>query len=165
MRQSAGYILLSVLFVLLQTTLARYLAIESIAPDLLLIWVVYLALREGQIAATTAGFFLGLLFDLVSGKDGMLGLAALSKTVAGFVAGYFYNENKITQILAGYQFILVVAVASIVHNVLYFIVFLQGTEVGWLDAVMLYGFPTTIYTAALALLPMFVFSRRSSRLS
>jgi rod shape-determining protein MreD len=165
MRQSAGYILLSVLFVLLQTTLARYLAIESIAPDLLLIWVVYLALREGQIAATTAGFFLGLLFDLVSGKDGMLGLAALCKTVAGFVAGYFYNENKIMQILAGYQFILVVAVASIVHNVLYFIVFLQGTEVGWLDAVMLYGFPTTIYTAALALLPMFVFSRRSSRLS
>jgi rod shape-determining protein MreD len=165
MRQSAGYILLSVLFVLLQTTLARYLAIESIAPDLLLIWVVYLALREGQIAATTAGFFLGLVFDLVSGKDGMLGLAALSKTVAGFVAGYFYNENKITQILAGYQFILVVAVASIVHNVLYFRVFLQGTEVGWLDAVMLYGFPTTIYTAALALLPMFVFSRRSSRLS
>ncbi len=165
MRQSSGYILLSILFVLLQTTLARYLAIESIAPDLLLIWVVYLALREGQSAATIAGFFLGLLFDLVSGKDGMLGLAALAKTTAGFVAGYFYNENKVTQILGGYQFILVTAIASIVHNVIYFIIFLQGTEVGWLDAVVLYGLPTTLYTAALALLPMFVFSRRSSQLS
>jgi rod shape-determining protein MreD len=165
MRQSAGYIVLSILFVLLQTTLARYLAIETIAPDLLLIWVVYLALREGQVAATTAGFFIGFLFDLISGKDSMLGLAALCKTVAGFAAGYFYNENKISQILGGYQFILVVAVASTIHNVLYFVVFLQGTEVGWLDAVVLYGFPTTVYTAALAFLPMFVFSRRSSRLS
>ena len=165
MRQSSGYILLSILFVLLQTTIARYLAIENIAPDLLLIWVVYLALREGQSTATTAGFFLGLLFDLISGKDGMLGLAALCKTVAGFAAGYFYNENKIAQILGGYQFILVVTVASIVHNVLYFVIFLQGTEVGWLDAVVLYGFPTTVYTAALALLPMFVFSRRSSQLT
>lgn len=165
MRQSSGYILLSILFVLVQTTIARYLAIENIAPDLLLIWVVYLALREGQSAATAAGFFLGLLFDLISGKDGMLGLAALCKTVAGFAAGYFYNENKISQILGGYQFILVVTVASIVHNVLYFIIFLQGTEVGWLDAVVLYGFPTTVYTAALALLPMFVFSRRSSQLT
>lgn len=165
MRQSAGYILISILIVLLQTTLARYLAIESIAPDLLLIWIVSLALREGQSTATVAGFFLGLLFDLISGKDGMLGLAALCKTVAGFAAGYFYNENKIVQILGGYQFVLVVAVASIVHNVLYFIIFLQGTEVGWLDAVVLYGFPTTVYTAALALLPMFVVSRRSSQLS
>jgi rod shape-determining protein MreD len=165
MRRSSGYILLSVLFVILQTTLARYLAIESIAPDLLLLWIVYLALREGQIAATTAGFFLGLLVDLISGRDGMLGLAALSKTVAGFVAGYFYNENKIMQMLGGYQFVLVVAIASIVHNVLYFIVLLQGTEVGWLDAVVFYGLPTTAYTAALALLPMFVFSRRASRLS
>jgi rod shape-determining protein MreD len=165
MRQSAGYILLSILFVILQTTLARYLAIENIAPDLLLIWIVYLALREGQSAATIAGFFLGLLFDLISGRDSMLGLAALCKTVAGFAAGYFYNENKIMQLLGGYQFVLVVAIASIVHNVLYFIIFLQGTEVGWLDAVVLYGFPTTVYTAALALLPMFVFSRRASQLS
>jgi rod shape-determining protein MreD len=165
MRQSAGYILLSILLVLLQTTLVRYLAVDTVAPDLLLIWVVYLALREGQNAGTTAGFFIGLLFDLISGKDGVLGLAALCKTLAGFVAGYFYNENKILQILGGYQFILVVTVASIVHNVLYFIVFLQGSEVGWLDAVVLYGLPTTLYTAALALLPMFVFSRRSSQLS
>ena len=165
MRRTSGYILFSVLMVLLQTTLARYLAIEGIVPDLLLIWVVYLALREGQAAATTAGFFLGLLVDLISGRDGMLGLAALSNTVGGFVAGYFHNENKIVQLLGGYQFILIVAVASIVHNVLYFIIFLQGTEVGWLDAVVLYGLPTTVYTAALALLPMFVFSRRSARLS
>ena len=153
-------ILLSLLFILLQTTLIKYLAIGTIAPDILLLWIVYLAIREGQMAGTTAGFFIGLVLDLLSGKDGMLGLAALSKTVGGFCAGYFYNENKTFQTLGGYQFILGVVVVSIAHNLVYFLIFLQGSEVTLLDAILLYGMPTTLYTAAMGLLPMFAFARK-----
>jgi len=40
-----------------------------------------------------------MVVDLLSGADGMLGLSALAKTIAGFVAGYFYNENKTLQTL------------------------------------------------------------------
>lgn len=153
-------ILLSLLFILLQTTLIKYLAIGTIAPDILLLWIVYLAIREGQMAGTTAGFFIGLVLDLLSGKDGMLGLAALSKTVGGFCAGYFYNENKTFQTLGGYQFILGVVVVSIAHNLVYFLIFLQGSEVTLWDAILLYGMPTTLYTAAMGLLPMFAFARK-----
>ena len=153
-------ILLSLLFILLHTTLIKYLAIGTIAPDILLLWIVYLAIREGQIAGTTAGFFIGLVLDLFSGKDGMLGLAALSKTVGGFFAGYFYNENKTFQTLGGYQFILGVVVVSIAHNLVYFLIFLQGSEVTLWDAILLYGMPTTLYTAAMGLLPMFAFARK-----
>ncbi len=162
MRQATGYIfLLSCLLVLLQTTIVRYLAVETIGPDIVLIWIVYLALREGQATATTAGFFLGLAVDLLSGSESMIGLAALSKTMAGFTAGFFYNETKAQQILGGYQFPLITAVvASLVHNILYFIMFLQGTDVGWLDAVTMYGLPSAAYTAALTMIPMFVFARR-----
>ncbi len=160
MRQAIGFFLLSCLLVLLQTTLVRYLAIETVGPDIVLIWIVYLALREGQATATTAGFFLGLGVDLLSGSESMLGLAALSKTMAGFAAGFFHNENKVQQMLAGYQFPLITAVAALVHNILYFIVFLQGTDVGWLGAVTMYGLPSAAYTAALTLIPMFVFARR-----
>ena len=88
----------------------------------------------------------------------MLGLSALSKTVAGFVAGYFYNENKITQILSGYQFILVVVRCIACAQSALFSYLSAGIRgIGWRDAMMLYGIPTTVYTAALALLPMFVF--------
>ncbi len=160
MRQFFGYALLSIFFLLLQTTLVRYLAIESIIPDIILLWVVYLALREGQIAGMTAGFFLGLTLDLLSGADTMLGLGALAKTVAGFSAGLFYNENKITQVLGGYQFLLVTTVASAVHNIIYFLIFLQGTDMRWWDAILLYGLPATLYTVATAMLPMFAFSRK-----
>ena len=160
MRQAIGFFLLSCLLVLLQTTLVRYLAIETVGPDIVLIWIVYLALREGQATATTAGFFLGLAVDLLSGTESMIGLAALSKTMAGFTAGFFHNENKVQQILGGYQFPLITGTTALVHNILYFIVFLQGTDVGWLNAVTMYGLPSAAYTAALTLIPMFVFARR-----
>lgn len=160
MRRTVGYIVLSVILVLLQTTLVRYLAIETIVPDLLLIWIVYVALQEGQATATIAGFLIGLSVDLLSGSDGMLGLSALAKTAAGFCAGYFFNENKTQQILGGYQFLLVVGVASSVHNILYFLIFLQGTDLSWWDAILMFGLPATAYTVAAALLPMFVFQQR-----
>ena len=101
------YFFISLGLVILQTTLVRFMAIETIVPDLLLIWIVAIALVEGQAAAITAGFILGLGIDLLSGHDGMLGLAALSKTVAGFVAGFFHDDNRVMPALGRYQFPLI----------------------------------------------------------
>jgi rod shape-determining protein MreD len=161
MRRTAADIALTLLFILLQTTLARYLAIAGLSPDIALIWIVYLALRRGQIAGTVAGFCTGLVLDLLSGSDGMLGLAALAKTAAGFTAGYFFNENKTMQTLGSYRFILIILSVSLVHNLIYFIIFLQGSGVHWWQAIVLYGVPSAIYTAALGLIPTFVFARRT----
>ena len=159
-RRTVYYILLSLLLVVIDSTLVKFLSIANIVPDILLIGIVYIAVREGQIAGTTAGFFIGLAMNLMSATDSMLGLAALAKTFAGFTAGYFYNENKTYNTLGGYQFIVIVAVASVVHNTLYFIIFLQGSGLSWVQSVFSYGIPTTAYTAAVALLPMFAFARK-----
>lgn len=161
MRRTAADIALTLLFLLLQTTLARYLAVAGLSPDIALIWIVYLALRRGQIAGTVAGFSTGLLLDLLSGSDGMLGLAALAKTAAGFTAGYFYNENKTMQTLGSYRFILIILSVALVHNLIYFIIFLQGSGVHWWQAIVLYGVPAAVYTTALGLIPAFVFARRT----
>jgi len=160
MQRTVGYILGSILLLLLSTTLLKFLSISEIAPDVLLIWIVYIAIREGHVAGMTAGFFLGLAVDLLSGPDGMTGLSALTKTIAGFLAGYFYNENKTLQTLGGYQFIVAIAVVSLVHNIIYFVIFLQGTDMSWWRMILAYGLPTTLYTAAVGLLPMFVIARR-----
>ena len=160
MKRLVVFALVSLGTVLLQTLLVRFLVVVDIVPDILLIWIVYVAIREGQLAATVTGVALGLCVDLLSGSDGMLGLAALSKTIAGFVAGYFYNENRTSQILGGSRFIVAVATAALVHNGLYFAIFLQGTEIGWWSIVFRYGIPTAIYTCLVALLPMFVFARK-----
>ncbi len=141
-----------------QVMVVRFMAIDGVTPDILLIWLLYFTLNEGQIAGTAAGFLTGLLYDLAAG--GFVGLTALTKTVAGFLAGYFFNENKILVTLGSYRFIAILVVISLVHNALYFAIFTAGTEMSYLSTVFWYGLTTTIYTAVVGLLPMFLFSRK-----
>jgi len=149
----------SIVLIVIQTTVVSLISLEGITPDVLAIWVVYLALREGQMRGTVIGFAVGLVFDLATGS--FIGLSALTKTICGFMAGYFYDENKTKLILGSYRFLLIMMMSSFVHNVLYFILFTRGTEIGLLGAVFQFGFTTTLYTSALALIPLFVYSRTS----
>ncbi len=152
------YVFLSIVLVIIQSKALSLLTLEGISPDLLTIWVVYIALKEGQLIATPWGFAIGLLFDLVTGN--FIGLSALTKTVAAFVAGYFYNENKTPLTLGSYRFLVIVLIVSLIHNIIYFVVFTQGSDIGLIRAVFQYGLATTFYTATITLLPMLAFSRR-----
>jgi rod shape-determining protein MreD len=155
------YVLISVILVVVQTKLMRLLTVEGITPDILTIWVVFLALREGQLPASIWGFVIGLAFDLATGN--FLGLSALSKTICGFFSGYFYNENKMLQTLASYRFLMVVLFASVIQNTVYFIIYSQGSEISFLRAIFQVGLATAFYTTTWTLLPMFAFARRSLR--
>jgi rod shape-determining protein MreD len=150
----------AVVVLLLQTTVVRFLAIGGAVPDLVLLWIVGIAVRRGQLTATVTGFGLGLAFDLLSGPDGMIGLSALANTVAGFIAGYFYNENKILQTMSGVRFLFITMLASAAHDLLYFLIILQGLGLQWGEMLLLYALPTTAYTVAIALLPMFAYARK-----
>ena len=161
MARQTKYLFLSILLILIQMQVVRLLTLEGITPDILTIWIVYLALKEGQLQGTIWGFVVGLLFDFMTGS--FIGLAALTKTICGFMAGYFHNENKTAMTLGSYRFIVIVLVVSLIHNTLYFIVFTQGSEIGLLRAIFQVGLATTLYTAAVTLLPMFAFSQKYIR--
>jgi len=155
------YGLISIVFILLQTKVMRLVAVEGVTPDILTIWVVYLALKEGQLPATLWGFGIGLLFDLATGN--FLGLSALTKTISGFCSGYFFNENKTLLTLASYRFLLIVLLVSVLQNTVYFIIYAQGSDIGLFHAVFQVGLATAFYTTTWTLLPMFAFARRSLR--
>ncbi len=158
MQKNLRLVLISIVLLALQTTVVTFTSIGNIIPDILLIWIVYVAVTEGQIPATVFGFFIGITMDLVSGQ--FLGLSALTKTVAGFLAGYFYHENKIDITLGNYQFIVIVAIVSLVHNVIYFAIFTQGSGIGLLSALGELGLLSTMYTTIIAMIPMFIASRK-----
>lgn len=158
MRKNLRLALISLVLLTFQTTIVTFMSIGNIVPDVLLIWIVYVAVTEGQIKSTVTGFCTGLAMDLVSGQ--FLGLSALTKTIAGFLSGYFYHENKVEVTLGNYQFLVIVAIASFVHNVVYFVIFTQGSAVGFMKAVIEFGVLSTFYTTVIALIPMFIFSRR-----
>lgn len=143
---------------ILQTTFIPFLSIAGFLPDLLLIWVVYVAVRYGQMEATITGFLVGLLQDAVSMQ--FFGLGALTKTIAGFSAGYFFNENSTEQTLGSYRFLTIILVSSFVHNVIYYGIFLQGIQDSVLPVMLEFSIATSLYTALLSVLPMFTFVRK-----
>ncbi len=150
------YTFITILLVVLQVTIVPFIAIEGVRPDLLLIYVVIISLREGQIPGTIAGFAVGLISDLAVGE--FIGLGALTKTGAGFIAGYFYNEMSPLQSLGNYKFLFIVALAGVLHNFVYHMLFLQGLPLTFAEITGKYVLGTTVYTLAVALIPLFQYS-------
>jgi rod shape-determining protein MreD len=145
-------ILWGVALIALQTTAMRLISIEGIMPDVVALWIVVVALREGQIAGTVAGFVSGLILDVISGD--FLGIGALAKTVCGFLAGYFYDEFKSSEVFGTYRFFFAVIFSSLAHNIIFFVVYLQGTEIEFARTIIQFGIGTTAYTSAVSIVPL-----------
>jgi rod shape-determining protein MreD len=114
------YILSLVIFfplLLIQTTLIPLISINGVVPDLILILLVFYSVKRGQVYGTVLGFIYGFFFDLITGS--LLGSAMLSKTLTGFIAGYFYNENKQDLYFKSYAFALVVLLCGIIDSIVY----------------------------------------------
>lgn len=160
MRRHVRLSLISFLLIVVNATLVDFITIGNAVPDILLIWIVYVAVTQGQLAATLYGFFIGLGVDLIAGDDGMLGLSTFVKTLAGFLAGYFFNDNKIELTLSSWKFVVAVGLCTLLHNGIYFLIFLRGSEISWWHSIAWYGVPSMLYTTALTAVPMSLFRRR-----
>ncbi len=136
----------------------RFLAVSSVTPDLLLILTVWIAIAEGQFVGMFAGFLSGMLFDVVSAD--VPGSNALAKTIAGFVAGYFYREGFAMQTIGSYRFLLLVALSGSVHNLLYFFFYVKPMQISFPMFFLKYGVATTLYTTVAAAFPMLIVNRR-----
>jgi rod shape-determining protein MreD len=152
------YLFFSFILLNVQTYLSQLISLQGIVPDLLLIWLIYIAIKDGQVTGTIWGFAIGLMFDLSTGT--FVGLAAMTKTIAGFTAGYFYGENKFELILGSYRFVLIVLFVSLIHSIIYFVLFTRGSDIRLLKAIFQIGLATSFYTSAVSLLPMFIFGRK-----
>lgn len=101
----------------IQVVLVPFIGIDHIVPDLITILLVYSTLKNGQIYGTVAGFIFGFAFDLISG--GILGSAMFSKTLTGFITGYFYNENKVDSSTSTFIFVLILFMAAFIDSFFY----------------------------------------------
>jgi len=152
------YLITGLIILLLSIAIVPLMSISQITPDLMLIFVVYVALKNGQIAGSVAGFISGLLLDYT--VDFTPGLSALSKTICGFIAGFFYDESKIDVNTETFRFPQIVFLCSVVNNAVYFSVDILGREfeTGEIIKMLIGG---AIYTTILSLVPIFATSRRS----
>jgi rod shape-determining protein MreD len=150
--------------IIIQKTLIGLIDVTSyqITPDIVLIGLVYIGIKKGKITGSVAGFVSGLTLDLLSFS--FIGLMALSKSVAGFVSGFFNVENKIERYLNSYIFIIIVTLASLFNNIIYFTIYFQGTNLTLTDILLRYVVPTTVYTAIFSVFPV-IFAKRRRRIN
>jgi len=78
----------------LQTTLAGLVIRGTAAIDLVLIVVVYIALKSGPASGLLAGTVAGLIQDALSNP--ILGIGGLAKTIVGFLSGVLATQFILT---------------------------------------------------------------------
>ena len=143
---------------ILQSTLVRLVAIEGVQPDLIILALFFIALLEGSYAATIAGFCVGLVQDIYAPDT--LGLNALCNSLIGFALG-FCQRGVFVEGLIPRSLILFAAV--VLHDLLYFLIFLWPDVGSGLSRLLTVGIPTALYTAILGYL-IFYFIQKKKQL-
>ena len=112
--KAVGVILAVAVALALQTTAARFLVRGSVAVDLVLVVVVYVALTSGPAAGLLSGTFAGLAQDALSSS--VIGIGGLAKTLVGFVAGIIGTQFIVTESLPRF---VVFFGATVLHAVVF----------------------------------------------
>lgn len=73
--------------ILLQSTLANYISIFNIQPDIALCILIYMSFGNGVMIGQLTGFSSGLIIDVVTLSP--LGFNALMRTIIGAICGLF----------------------------------------------------------------------------
>ena len=154
------YFLILVVLILIQKSLVWLLAITTynITPDIVVIAVVYIGVKRGNIDGSIAGFISGLILDILSGT--FLGLLALSYSVAGFIAGYFKREDG--KYLTKYYFLLILFLCSFIGNFIYFEIYFQGTVVLFWEVLTKYVTSTSTYTTLVSIIFVVILKRKET---
>ncbi|GAB6099085.1 hypothetical protein JCM16358_09640 [Halanaerocella petrolearia] len=85
-----GYIVIILIFLVIQGLPVFQHMFYGIVPDLLLVLLTFLAVNYGRTTGGITGFVIGILQDLFSG--GLFGINAISKAIVGYFFG-FLKDN------------------------------------------------------------------------
>ena len=104
--RSAAALAAILIAIAVQTTLAQYIFRgSSTAIDLVLIVVVYVAIKSGPVTGLLAGTVAGLIQDSLG--PGILGIGGLAKTIVGFLSGVLGTQFIVTAPLPRFLLLLV----------------------------------------------------------
>lgn len=142
------------MLIIIQNSFIWLIAISkyNIVPDLVLIGVVLMGIKRGRMEGMIAGFFAGIILDILSGS--FLGLLAFIYTLVGFTAGFFKEPKDKEKVLSRRHFLLLISVISIVSNFIYYqIYFLTASSVhSFLEIIYIYVLPGAVYTVMVSII-------------
>ena len=140
-------ILLFLAFVI-DSTWGHEIAIRTIRPDFVLMILIFGAMGSGAFWGTILGFSVGLMEDFNSTPVN-LGLNAMCNTLIAYgvgIAGKTLYRDSLSTLL------LTLLAASLVHAVIYWLVFTRFQLVESVLMLATVSLPTMLYTVSVALL-------------
>lgn len=163
LRLFARYGALLLLLCLAQIIVVPLISIAGVSPDIVLLGVVVIALRNGQLHATIAGFLAGLFIDCSIGE--VMGLSALAKTVAGFAAGYVFQPDNTERAYRSPRFVAATALAALVHQTVYVFGYVRSFDSAVPLLLLRHGAGMAAYTTVCAVVFVLIASRMRQRIS
>lgn len=152
------YLLIAFALGFAQTTVFSLIEIGGITPDLLIVLIAYIAIREGQFRGIIAGFAIGLMFDFIS-LDAM-GTNALSKLLVAYATGFFHKEDKSELVLNNFRFVLVTFGAAFIHNLVYYFFYIKAATFSFWPFFLKYGLAASFYTSVFSVIVVLVSNPR-----
>ena len=141
-------LLILIVLLTLQFTFVPFISINGIIPDIVLIYVVIFTLKFGQLKGTVFGFIVGFFFDVFSG--GLIGSAMFSKTLAAFIAGYFYKEEH-EEVCSNVRiFVSIIFLCALINSIFYAVLGSVEIELNILSLLFNNGIFPALYTSIIA---------------
>ncbi|MCF8260541.1 MAG: rod shape-determining protein MreD [Melioribacteraceae bacterium] len=141
---------------LIQITLVPFITVEFVGPDLLLILLCYYSIKYGHTYGALAGFIMGAIFDLASG--GALGSMMFAKTLSGFLAGYFCDENKFKERTFTLTFSIIIFGIAIVDSFIFTLLSSTTANISLINLLFRHNILSALFTAAVSL-PLILITR------
>lgn len=136
------------LCLILQTTFMRVIAVAGIAPDLLILVLFLMGVRNGIMPSIYTGFLIGLGQDLYS--PSILGQHALSMTITGFFAGLFHEKVMRTDPIMK---LVIMLVGFLLHDTVFTIVTIVKITAGgglFVREIFFHTLPRALYSIIFA---------------
>ena len=152
-------IILMFIFVALQISLGPIISFNEIAPNLILIFVFFVAFSFGRTYGIWIGFFSGFMSDMFDSTH--FGLNMSLFLVVGFIIGSlkerFYKDNVFVEVI-------IFAITILLYEIVYTL-FLWQFSVGiFFLNILRYSFPRVLYSTIISLF-LFYLLRRTPHLT
>ena len=153
-----AYFVLGLISILLQKFLDNFASLGSVAPQLVILFVIYLSLREGQLFGTVGGFAAGLVNDML--VTHFIGFTCFVGVFAGFISGFFYRESEVELAAKTLNYAWISAVTLFLTEIAALPIVAAG-ELKYFYVFLKFTIGTTVYTSVFAMIIVFVNGKKS----
>jgi len=149
------YSIIFLVFTILQTTFCNFISIRGIAPDLIVLFIIYISIKEGGLVGVYTGFAAGISFDVYSPQ--VLGTGAMANSIIGYLAGLM--DERTLKIDDKYK-IGIVFFAAVLHDTILYSA-IHSISAAFETAFLPLILPSSLYTTLAGGIFIIIDSRRS----